>query len=114
MAVRRVVRPGACPAGDTAGVDAGAERSIGERVARAAAWAPTREPDAGAGGGADCDLAAVADRGRPVRTNALESPVGAARIQPRQRAAVRSERAAGRLSAVPGRRLLCRSAASPE
>ena len=111
--VRRAVRPGACAAGDPSGVDAEAQGSIGRQVGRAAACR-TPEPDAGAGRGADRDVAPAAGRGRPVRPDALESPVGVARVQPRQRAAVRAECAAGRTSGDPGRRFLRRSAASPE
>ena len=75
---------------------------------------PAPERDAGARGGADRHLAAVAGRGGPVRADALESPIHPARVQSRQRAAVRAECPAGRIPGGQGRRLLRRSAAAPE
>ena len=90
------------------------DRSVTEPRGAPAWQDPAPEPDAGAGRGADRDLAVVAGRGGPVRADALESPVDSARVQSRERAAVRGECAAGRLSGGQGRRLLCRSAASPE
>ena len=106
-AVRRAVRPGSRDSIDAAGADAGAQGSVGQRAAIPAAWQnPAPEPDAGAGRGADRHLAAAAGRGGSLRAHALESPFDFAGVQSRQRAAVRVERSAGRLSGGQSRRLL--------
>ena len=106
-AVRRAVRPGSRDSIDAAGADAGAQGSVRQRAAIPAAWQnPAPEPDAGAGRGADRDRAAAAGRGGSLRAHALESPFDFAGVQSRQRAAVRVERSAGRLSGGQGRRLL--------
>ena len=110
----RAVRPGSRAAGDSSGPDAAAQRPGGRRATHTAARRPAGGLEAGARGGADRHLAAAAGHGRPVRADALESPVGLARLQPRQRAAVRRERRAGGHSRAPRRRLLCRSATPAE
>ena len=80
------------------------DTSVTERRARGRSRHPAPKRDAGARGGADRHLAADAGRRGPVRADALEPPVGPARVQSRQRAAVRGERPAGRIPGSQGRR----------
>ncbi len=104
-ALRPAVRPRSRDAIDPSGVDADAERHIGHRAARArASRRPASERLRRRSSSAQIaiSLLLLVARG-PVRADALESPIHPARIQSRQRAAVRGECPAGRISGGQGR-----------
>ena len=79
---------------DARGCDAGLERNA-SGTAGFAAFLPPREPQPDAGGDSDRHLPADARCGGTVRANVVESAIDPVGIQPRKRAAVPDERAAG-------------------